>query len=262
MKKYFKINLALFHNAWVRDLQIPSVVITGWLFEILLITVTIVFFNVIFSNVKTLAGWNFYQVLFLYAFARTITDLHGGWTKRGIQSMAAEMVRLGQLDFYITKPVDSMFFVSISKPRIYIFVSAMFNVVVGIYALTAGNFELHFMNVIWFLILAILSMILYYDLQLITIIPVFWFIRLWALQSLVQRLGEFMRYPINIFSMPLKIALFVLFPILAVSYIPVSTLFAPNYKMILYLFCVTLIFSFITKAFWKLGLRKYGSASS
>lgn len=68
--RYARINYVLFKNSLIRDSQIPGHIIASTLFRILELIISIVFFKVIFANVTTLAGWNYYQVLFLYAFAR------------------------------------------------------------------------------------------------------------------------------------------------------------------------------------------------
>jgi len=261
--KYIKINMVLFKNAIIRDLKIPGVVISGILFELLEVTVSIIFFNLIFGNTKSLGGWNFYQVLTLYAFAKFIIGFHNAWFKKGIQSMSQDLVRRGELDFYLAKPVNSMYMVSVSKPRVYTFINCLFSAGLGIYSIVHSGINIGADNIFWFVILAILGITLYYFLSIITITPVFWFIRLWGLQGIMYRVNQFMRYPVNIFSPILKFSLFIFFPIMTASYFPVSTLFYdPSWKAILFVFFITIIFGIITNSFWKLGLKRYGSASS
>lgn len=263
MMKYIKINIVLLKNAFIRDLKVPGVVISSIVFELLEIVISIIFFNLIFSNTKSLGGWNFYQVLTLYSFAKFISGFHGAWFKRGVQSLAQQLVRLGDLDFYLSKPLSSMLFVSVSKPRIYPFLDCSFSIFLGIYSIIHSGMVVGIDNFLWFIVLAILGISLYYFLSILTVIPVFWFIRLWALNSVIYRVNQFMRYPANIFSPVLKFSLFVFFPIMTASYFPVSTLFYnPSWKAILFVFLITIAFGIITTSFWKLGLKKYGSASS
>lgn len=263
MKKYFKVTNMLLRNALIRDLKMPGVVASSVLFELLEITISIVFFDLIFTNTGSLGGWNFYQVLTLYAFAKFINGFYGAFCKRGIQSMAQELVRMGNLDFFLTKPLNSMYFVSVSKPRVYTFINCLLSLFLGIYSIAHTGIAIGIDNVFWFVVLAIAGIVLYYFLAVITIVPVFWFIRLWALQSVMTRMNQFMRYPANIFAPFLKFSLFVFFPVMTASYFPVSALFYnPGWKSILFVFIITFMFGIITTSFWKMGLRKYGSASS
>lgn len=263
MIKYLKINWILFKNAYIRDSKIPGVVFSNVIFQIVEITVTIVFFKVLFANANTLAGWNFYQVLFLYAFAKIIISIHSGWTKGGLAELASEMIRRGDFDFYLIKPVNPMVLVSISKPRIYNFIAVLFEVGLCLYALVAGGISVGLTNFIWFVVLAFLGLILYYFLSVLTVVPAFWFVRLWALQDLMNRLGQMMRYPAGVFPPFIRNIFMTAFPIIAISYLPVQTLFyPPKIGYIIYILILTVFFGFLTNLIWKMGQKRYSSASS
>lgn len=263
MKKYYKILRILLRNAYIRDSKIPGYVFSGIAFNVVEISFTIVFFNVIFDNTKSLAGWNFYQILFLYMVAKIVTSVNATFTKNGTNSMSEELIRRGGLDIYLTRPVDPMILVSISKPKIYGVISLIFEIGLAIYALTRTGMAYGTTNIIFFILMFALSFILYYFLRWITLMPAFWFIRLYSLRDLMGKFNQFMRYPAGIFPRVLKYALFVFFPILAISYIPARTLFyQPKIEFIIYMFLATLFFGIITKLLWQAGLKHYGSASS
>jgi len=261
--RYIKINYVLMKNSLIRDWHLPGLVLTNILFRILELIISIVFFRVIFANVTTLAGWNFYQVLFLYLFARIIMVTHSGWTKKGVQSMATDLIRRGEFDFYLAKPVDSMFMVSIKSPRIYSFITLFYLIPFAIYAATKTGIEIGIDNILWFFVLGLLAFILYYFLSILVITPAFWFIRLWTIGDTMDRLGSFMRYPAGIFSQTIKIVLMVIFPIITISYIPAEILFnPPSGRNIIFMFLITIIFALITRLIWRLGEKGYNSASS
>lgn len=263
MKKYYKILKILLRNAYIRDSKIPGYVFSGIAFNLVEITFTIVFFNVIFNNTQTLAGWNFYQILFLYMVAKIVTSVNATFTKNGTNSMSDELIRRGNLDIYLTRPVDPMILVSLSKPQIYGIISVAFEVLLAIYALVHTGINYGAANIIFFFLMFALSFVLYYFLRWITLMPAFWFIRLYSLRDIMGKLNQFMRYPAGVFPSILKFALFILFPILTVSYIPARTLFyQPRIEFIIYMFLITFAFGVITKLLWQAGLKHYGSASS
>jgi len=263
MRKYWRIIWISLKNSYTRDKMIPGYVISGLLFQIFEILVTIVFFNVIFNSTESLAGWNFYQILFLYAFSKIIIGVHSLFTKKGIQSITSEQIRYGQLDFYLTKPVNPMILVTISQPRFYYAFNILLYIGVTIFSIIKSGIAIGAMNVFWLLFLFVISIVLYYFLQVITVIPTFWFIKLWSLQDLMGKLNGFMRYPMNIFPSFLKIAFFIAFPVMATSYIPaVSLFYAPRASSIMFMIGITVVFYFITNWLWKLGLKNYASASS
>lgn len=263
MKRYIRINLILFRNSIIRDLKINGYIISSILTQIGDISFSIIFFSIIFSNVHELGGWNLYQVLFLYAFAKFINTISTIWTKRGVQTIGRELIRMGDLDFYLTKPVNPMILVSISKPHVYEFLNLFFIIPLMIYSVFRSGVDIAPENIIWFVILTICAVLLFYFIQVLTVIPAFWFIRLWSLQDILGKLSQFMRYPVNIFPFYLKFLLMVLVPILSVSFIPVSALFYPPKTLyIIAMLALTGIFGLITSQVWKLGLKHYGSASS
>lgn len=263
IKKYFKINWIIFKNAYIRDKKVPGAVFAGVAFHVCDIVMTIIFFNIIFSNTSSLGGWSFYQVLFLYAFAKSIISISGGWVKGGLNDFAIEHVRRGGFDFYMTKPVNPMILVSMSRPRLYAFIAAIFEIGLCFYAVIAGQISVGLSNIIWFLVLAIFANMIYYFLQVLTVLPAFWFIKLWSLQDLMSRFNQIMRYPAGVFPPFIRFILMSVFPIIAVSYIPAQTLFyPPKLEYIIYIMLITLVFGLFTNYLWHLGQSRYSSASS
>ena len=102
MKKYYKILRILVRNSYIRDSKIPGYVLSSLTFNVVEIFFTVVFFNVIFDNTQSLAGWNFYQILFLYMVAKIVTSVNALFTKSGTNSMSEELIRRGGLDIYLT----------------------------------------------------------------------------------------------------------------------------------------------------------------
>lgn len=263
MIKYLKINWILFKNSYIRDSKIVGFRFSVMLFQMTDILVAVFFFDILFAHTTNLGNWNFYQVLFLYAFSKGILAFHSAWTRKGIESLSSQLIRTGEFDFYLTKPVDPMWLVSISKPRIFDFIAMSFNIALMIYAAVKGGFALGAGNIIWFIFLTFVGLVLYYFLKVLTIIPTFWLVRLFSLRDIMYRLSQFMRYPAGVFPPFLKTVFFVFFPVMVATYIPVRTLlYPPDFKYILYMIFITIAFGFITRFFWNLGQRSYSSASS
>lgn len=263
MTKYLKINWIIFKNAYIRDSKIPGTVISRIAFHIADIALTILFFNVIFANTSTLSGWNFYQVLFLYAFARIIISIHNGWAQGGLKQFAGEMIHHGGYDFYLTKPVNPMILVSISKPKIYNFVAVLFEINLALYALIVGHIQINIINFLWFLLLGAAGLVLYYFLSVLTVVPAFWFVRLWSLQDLMGRFNQVMRYPAGVFPPFIRFILMTIFPIIVISYFPAQTLFNQvKIEYIIYILLLMIVFGFLTNFIWQIGQKRYSSASS
>lgn len=263
IKKFIKINFIIFRNSYIRDSKIFGWIVINIFSQLFDIIVSLLLFVIIFNNTETLAGWNLYQVLFLYSFIKFTGSFHAAWTRGGVKDFSNELVRMGDYDFYTTKPYDPMVLVTLKRPKIYTFVAVFFEMGLMIYAATHSGIAIGFSNLFWFLFLTILSLILFYFLEILTVVPAFWTTRIWALTDLMNRAIQFAKYPTAIFPVTLRIILSTLFPILVVSYFPARTLFyPPEFKYIIYMLLITILFGFITKGLWKLGEKRYGSASS
>lgn len=263
IKKYLLITWIMLKNSYIRDSKIPGYVASKIASQFLEVFLYIVLFKIIFNNIQSLAGWNYYQVLFLYFFSRSIMLLDNLLFKKSIATFTKSTIRKGDYDFYLVKPISPMYLVSIAYPQFHVSITAIFYIGASIYSLIHSNIEIHLINIIWFIFLAICGLILYYFLNIITVVPTFWFVRLYNLKDIIYKINHFMRYPIGIFPFALKIAFMVFFPIAAVSYIPAVTVFYPPKMLyIIFMVLITITFGLLANIFWKFGERHYSSASS
>ncbi|OQB06076.1 MAG: hypothetical protein BWY19_00505 [bacterium ADurb.Bin212] len=263
MIKYFKIFRIILINAYLRDSIIGGVIIFNLVISLLEIIMTIILFNIIFANVTSLAGWNYYQVLFIFSMMKLTSVLSGLIYRKGLGKMANEMVRMGDYDFHLAKPVNPMIMVSLCEPKIYQIITLFAVVTLAIFSAIKSTVAIPMINIIFFGIFFILGQILFYFLSVISIVPTFWFVRLYSLYDVMNRFLQFARYPAGIYSNILKAFLFVVFPVLAVTYIPAWVLFNPiDYRYAIYMVLVTVFFGFIATKLWRLGEKHYGSASS
>jgi ABC-2 type transport system permease protein len=263
MRKYIRIAKVVLKNAYIRDSKIIGSVTSNLLISLSEIAITLTLFSAIFNNTKNLAGWNYYQIIFLYTLMKGITLINGLLARKGLADMAKKYVRTGEYDFYLTKPVNSMLLVSMSKPKIYNLLTLFFVAILAVYSLIRAQVPIMPISVVFFILLLIVGIILFYFINVVTIIPAFWFIRLYSLSDVINRISQVMRYPAGIYPFATKVILFTILPVLVVTYIPTWQLFnAPNYFYLLYAVVITIIFGFAANALWKFGEKHYGSASS
>lgn len=263
MKKYLKIAKIVLKNAYIRDSKIIGNVTSNLLVSLTEVAITLTMFSTIFKNTDSLAGWNIYQVVFLYTLMKGITLINGVYARRGLADMAKKLIRTGEYDFYATKPVNSMFLVSMSKPKIYNLLTLFFVAILSVYCVVKSGMPISLVSIFFFVLFLLVGIILFYFINVVSVIPAFWFIRLFSLSDVVNRFTQLMRYPAGIYPMATKIVLFTIIPVLVVTYFPAWQLFnAPNYLYLLYAVIITLIFGIVANYLWKIGEKHYGSASS
>lgn len=263
MKKFFKITSILYRNALIRDLQLSGRVISGALTHLMDGFVSLAIILIIYSKTDSIGGWSIYETLILITTMQLITMIHSSWTKRGTAAFAESMVRMGDYDFFLTKPFDPMIAVSINKPRIYNLIKLPFYLFIFIYAVLHLGRVIPAINVMWFVLLFICGFLIFYAIRIITIAPAFWIIKSWSLTMITERIQNIIKYPATIYPRIFTIILSTIFPIFAIAYFPVrALLFEPKLSYIVYMVIITIVFLWLARLLWKIGEKKYSSASS
>lgn len=263
MKKFLKVSYILYRNAVIRDLKISGAIIAGMLTSLFDGFVSVAIILLVYSKTEYVAGWNVYESLVLITTTQIIITLHSSWTKKGTGSFAESMVRMGEYDFYLTKPFDPMVSISISKPRIYNLIKLPFFLSILLYALFNIGHPILLQNILWFLLLFLCAFLLFYAIRILTIVPAFWVIKSYSLVTITDRVQNIMKYPATIYPRLITVLLSTVFPLFVISYLPVKVLlFEPKISYIVYTVFVTVLFLLLARLFWKWGERSYGSASS
>lgn len=263
MRKFWRITLIQYRNAFIRDSKLSNRVLAGMFTNLLDGITQLVMVLVIFSKAPTIGGWNIYETLILTTTLQLILLIHGSWTKRGTAIFAESMVHRGDYDFYMTKPFNPMVSVSISKPRIYNLVKLPFFIGILVYAIGHLDRPIPLPNILWFILLFICGYLTFYAIRIITVVPAFWIIKSWSLTLITDRIQNIMKYPATIYPRSLVIIFSSVLPILAIAYFPAKVLlFEPRISYIVYTVFITVVFLIIAQLFWKFGEKYYGSASS
>lgn len=220
------------------------------------------FFEIIFSNITLFAGWQKWDIILIYGLSQIFFYLQGFYSHGNFSSFP-DKVNSGELDLYLTKPFDSMI---LSTTNYFSFESlsalpqALFIVII---AFSKTNYNVNAFGLITAIISIILSLIIAYLIQVITIIPSFKLIK--------NRFFMFMRetedlssYPYEIFQN--KIVRFIFFTILPYGLfinIPFRALIGKLNPLLLLLQLLVLSwFLKITRNLWDRAIKHYSSASS
>ncbi len=226
---------------------------TGWLFFF------VAFVKVIFLNTRRVGEWSEAETLVLTGTFGVIQGLFNIVAYQNL-SRFPEMVRLGTLDFVITKPVNSLFLVATR----YVKLDSIGNVA-GACLIIAHGLQLADYRPGLPEIAAYLALGAYFSIYTLLMTLAFWFIRVENLAVLADVIFGTARYPIDIFrpwNWLWSLFVYVL-PLAFVSSFPALALFGklPAGWMALGPFLAALLFLACT-AFWRLGIRSYSSASS
>jgi ABC-2 type transport system permease protein len=216
----------------------------------------------IFSNTRSLAGWNVYQVLVLLGVFRLMVGIIGMIIAPNMR-LIMEDIRNGTLDFALTKPVNSQFYVSIRQVvawRVTDLILGMAMAGYGSYHLSSTISAGH---VVLFLLLLAAGAVIIYSFWLILATTVFWFTRIANIEMVFWNVFEAGRYPIDIYRPWVRWALTYLMPLAFLITFPAGALVGKTGPGSL-LVAVVVAAGMATAAslFWRFGLRRYSGASA
>lgn len=111
VKRYVKLYFCFLRNCLVREMEFRANFIIGMIGNLIQLAFTLIFFGVVYYNVKTIAGWNVFETMFLLATNHLINSLYSALLGGNVTAISSH-VETGSLDFILTKPVNHQFLVS------------------------------------------------------------------------------------------------------------------------------------------------------
>ncbi|HKP97186.1 MAG TPA: ABC-2 family transporter protein [Fibrobacteria bacterium] len=224
--------------------------------------IQIAFYQVVFLQTPLLGGWDSRQTFifmsgFLVVDAITMTVVSNNlW-------FLPVAVNRGDLDYYLVRPVSSLFFLSLRDFAANSFLNLLFAIGIFAWALSRASFPLTFASVSLYLAMLLAGAFLHYMMHLIIILPVFWLQSGSGLHAIFYSMSRFMERPDRIFTGWVRKVLVTVFPFCLMASFP-ARLFLEGlrWEVLAHFLAVTAgVFGAIL-LIWRAGLRAYSSASS
>lgn len=230
--------------------------------DVIYYVINIAFFKIIYNHTGILGGWNEQQVMVFVGTYLVVDALFMTIFSNNIWWLPT-LVNKGELDYYIVRPVSSLFFVSVREFAINSFVNLVMAVAILAWAVSQVPQSFAIGQYLFFALLLLNGVFLYFMVNLCFILPVFWLHSARGLGMTFYAAGRFMERPHRIFSGFTRVALMTVLPMSMMASIPAS-LFLDGFDLALYaqLLAVTAAFFGIIVMVWNRGLRAYSSASS
>jgi ABC-2 type transport system permease protein len=224
--------------------------------------VQIAFFSVIYRHTALLGGWSFDQVLVFACGFFLIDAIHMTVFANNMWWLPI-FVNKGDLDYYLVRPVSSLYFLSLRDFAANSFVNLL--IAAGLLAWALARFPepLGGGPILLYLLLLLNGALLYWLLHISFLIPVFWLHSNRGLGEVFYTLEKYGERPDRIYHGLVRRLLVTLLPFALVASFPASLLFdGLDWARLGHIALVTgLLFLFVLW-FWNRALRSYSSASS
>ncbi len=263
--RYVRIWLALAQYGLLRELAFRGNFLIKLFVEVLWLTILLVFYATVFSQTSVVASWTQAQYLF---FIGCYFALGGVLETFFIENCNdfANLVRTGDLDFYLLKPIDEQFLITCKRVDWSTAPNVLMGSGVMIFGLIKMNWQFDAVQLVLFLALFACGVALAYGFLVLLSALSIWFVRNQSLYEVWWLFSTLMRYPRDIFrhwASPIAWFFTFLVPIMLVVNVPARTLakaFEPLFA--LYTVGATIVVLVVSRQFFRYALRRYRSASS
>ncbi|HKB38623.1 MAG TPA: ABC-2 family transporter protein [Gemmataceae bacterium] len=236
--------------------------------EILWLSLLLVFYHSVFRQTSSIGGWT--QAHFL-AFLGCYYALEGIIETFFLENCSefGELIRTGNLDLYLLKPMDEQFLVTCRKIEWSTFPNVLLGVgvaITGLVQLDGWHFDLGWAAL--FVVLFLCGVAMAYSFLVILMATAVWLVRNQSLFELWWLFTTLMRYPRDIYvgrlASPLGFFFSFIVPVLLVVYVPARTLLqaVDDWRFVGITFLATVVLLWLSRRFFRRALQSYRSASS
>jgi ABC-2 type transport system permease protein len=224
--------------------------------------VNFLFFWVLFRHTSLLGDWTYEQSLVFLGGVFVSDALHMTIFSNNMWWLPI-LINKGDLDYYLVRPVSSLFFVSLREFAANSFINLLMASGVLAWALARYPGDLGPGALVLFLVCLLVGVFLHYVLHLVFLLPAFWMHTSHGLREIYFSFTETITRPSGIFTGWVRRLLVTLLPFAAIVSFPTRALFESNpWPVTVHLLGVTAAAFAGALALWRAGVRSYGSASS
>lgn len=264
-KKLFNIFLRYLKMDMMYDLSSRTSFMIMVGVEVFYVVASMIFFNVLYGNIKTLVGWSYYEMLLLVGFDTVMTELLIGFIFANGTNALPKRITTGYVDYFLLKPVPSYFLLNFVQPYFPSLVSTGFGFLLMGIALTHLSIPLSVLTIVGTLILAGCGFAIGASIMIIVASLAFKF----SDAKTLPRIGMntvifFSDKPHHMFNnVILKSIFFLIIPAVFLSSIPMYSLthgVVPSY--LISALILAFVFIHMSKKIWDRMIINYTSASS
>ncbi|MBS1717215.1 MAG: ABC-2 family transporter protein [Armatimonadetes bacterium] len=261
MRRAWRVYVTFVKSSIQRELEFRANFIAkvfqsvGWMFFFLMMLL------VIYRNTSSVAGWGRGGALVMAGTCFIIEYVQNTFFYSLLE--IPEQVRKGTLDFVVTKPIDSQFWISCRKFNFANVGGALGGFVVVFIGQTTSHIHPNFASWSAYLFQLCSAIVIFYSFNMALMATGIWLVRVDNLFVLGESVLQVARYPMDIFSNGIKQFMTNVVPLAFLAYFPAKSLIVaitPS-QLGLSLAWSTAAFLF-GRYFWRFAVRSYTSASS
>lgn len=262
--KYLKIYKTLFKYSFIQSTAYRASFIFQMIVELGYQVVIVVFFVVIFGNVKEIAGWDYNQILFLTGLNVVASELIiGSIFIFGLWRLPTA-IKDGDIDVALLKPVNALFNLSLARPYFASILAALPGFGLMWYAASRMDISISLGAILLGVLLFICGLVIAYSIAVIFSSLSFYFVSATGLPKIAEQIiVQYKTNPFDVYQGALRILFFFIVPVVFISSVPAAAMIRTLDPIMIILAPVfaTVLLLLAVKT-WNKMIKYYSSASS
>lgn len=262
LARYFRLYGYFVRFSVSRSLQFRFDFFFRFFMDAVYCLVNILFYRILFLNSASVAGWNEAQAMIFVAGYCIVDALQMTLVASNIWNLTS-LINKGDLDYYLVRPVSSLFFVSFRDFAANSFLNLVTSL--GVLAWALNRYDGHYTlgGLALFLVLLFNGFILHWLMHLLTLLPTFWTHSGRGYSQIFWTFSRCSERPDRIFTGWARRVLTTVMPYALMTSFPTRLFLEPfDWSLFTHLVLVSVAFFGLVVFVWNRALRTYSSASS
>ena len=263
MRRFFRLHRIFIAQYLKRLMEYKVDFLLGAVGLLISQAIQILFLGIIFSQIPSLRGWKFEEILFIYGFSLIPKSLDHLFFDN-LWMVGYRIVRKGEFDKYLTRPVNTLYHVIVENFCVDAFGEMLTCILLLAYAIPQLNIPFYWYTIPLLLVVVVFSTMIYTSLKIMTAAISFWTKSSGHITHMLYMVNDFSKYPVTIYNKAVQAIITYVIPFAFTAYFPASYFLSGENG----LFCIggTVIAGSVLFAIalfvWNRGLKTYESAGS
>lgn len=223
----------------------------------------LLFIWIIFSQIPNLIGWTLEQIVFIYGFSLIPKGLDHLFFDN-LWGIGHFIVRKGDFDKYLTRPINPLFHVMVEKLQIDALGELIMGIALICIVLPSLVIEWSFIKIVMILIVIPFATLIYTGIKIATAAIAFWTKRSGNITYMFYMVNDFSKYPISIYNNFVKTIITYIIPFAFTAFYPAYYILTgenPLFNIVVTVL-IAVVIMFIGILIWNRGIKAYESAGS
>lgn len=221
----------------------------------------LVVLHVMFSHAQAFGDWSFPEAVTLFGIFLVFQEFIAGILTQNLNRLP-ELIRRGDLDFVLLKPINSQFQISVRRFPLTSIPSIALGSLVSLYGMNvAGTLGLG--NIALAACLIFSGVVIVYSIWVILLTTAFWWVMVENITEIFNSLFSTARFPVTAFPSWVRVFLTFVIPIAFITTVPAAAAVGRlSWGMAAASIAIAALLLLMSHAFWRIALSSYTSASS